>query len=51
MTDAPTHLSREESDALAKRRRARNLAVLAALLALTALFYAITVVRMGAHPA
>lgn len=30
-----------------KRLRGRNLAVLAALLALAALFYGITVVRMG----
>lgn len=32
----------------AKRLRGRNLAVLAALLALVALFYGITLVRMGA---
>ena len=50
MSKFPTHLSREDSDELAKRRRGRNIAVLVALLALTALFYAITVVRMGAHP-
>jgi hypothetical protein len=50
MSDFPPPLSREESDALIKRRRGRNIAVLVALLALTALFYAITVVRMGAHP-
>lgn len=50
MNDFLTHLSREDSAALAKRRRGRNIAVLIALLALTALFYAITVVRMGAHP-
>jgi hypothetical protein len=41
---------RQEADLRAKKLRGRNLAVLAALLALVALFYAITVVRMsGAH--
>ena len=40
----------QEADLRAKKLRGRNLAVLAALLALVALFYAITVVRMsGAH--
>ncbi|WP_434613098.1 hypothetical protein [Azospirillum sp. B2RO_4] len=38
---------RQEADLRAKKLRGRNLAVLAALLALVALFYAITVVRMG----
>jgi hypothetical protein len=51
MSPLPHNLTREESDALAKRRRGRNWAVLIALLALTALFYAITVARMGVHPA
>ena len=51
MSPLQHHLTREESNALAKRRRGRNIAVMVALLALTALFYAITVVRMGAHPA
>ncbi|WP_282189058.1 hypothetical protein [Azospirillum sp. SYSU D00513] len=32
-----------------KRLRGRNLAVLFALLALVALFYVITIVRMGGH--
>jgi hypothetical protein len=40
-------LSRSESDALARRRRARNWAMLIALLALCALFYAITLVKMA----
>jgi len=44
MTDEK--LSREDSEALAKRRRARNIAVFIALLALCALFYAITIVKL-----
>ncbi len=43
----PPSLSREESDALARRRRLRNRALLIALLALAALFYAITVAKMA----
>jgi hypothetical protein len=39
-------LSREESDTLAKRRRGRNIAMLIALLALSALFYLITLVKL-----
>jgi hypothetical protein len=42
----PAPLTRAESDALAKRRRGRNLALLLALLALAALFYAIAMVKM-----
>lgn len=38
---------RQEAVLRAKKLRGRNLAVLAALLALVVLFYAITVVRMG----
>lgn len=38
---------RQEADLRARKLRGRNLAVLAALLALVVLFYAITVVRMG----
>lgn len=38
---------RQEADLRARKLRGRNLAVLAALLTLVALFYAITVVRMG----
>ncbi|PWC85850.1 hypothetical protein TSH100_14865 [Azospirillum sp. TSH100] len=38
---------RQETELRAKKLRGRNLAVLAALLALVVLFYAITVVRMG----
>jgi hypothetical protein len=43
----PVPLTREESDALAKRRRGRNVALLVALLALAALFYAIAMVKMA----
>jgi len=35
---------------LHRRRRARNLALAGVLFALVALFYAITVVKMGAAP-
>ncbi|MCM8733827.1 hypothetical protein M5E06_06385 [Azospirillum sp. A1-3] len=53
LTDTRTSVEeqrRQEADLRAKKLRGRNLAVLAALLALVALFYAITVVRMsGAH--
>ncbi|ALG71778.1 hypothetical protein [Azospirillum thiophilum] len=38
---------RQEAALRAKKLRNRNLAVLAALLALVVLFYAITLVRMG----
>ena len=43
MTDK---LSREDSEALARRRRGRNIAMLIALLALCALFYLITLVKL-----
>ena len=46
MTNLPP-LSRAESDALAKRRRGRNIAMLIALLALALLFYAIAVVKLA----
>ncbi len=42
-------LTRAESDALARRRRGRNIALLVVLLALAALFYAIAMVKMS-HP-
>ncbi|WP_042442690.1 hypothetical protein [Azospirillum sp. B510] len=38
---------RQDAELRARKLRSRNLAVLAALLALVVLFYAITVVRMG----
>jgi hypothetical protein len=41
------HLSRDDSERVARRRRGRNWAMLIALLALCALFYAITVVKMA----
>ncbi len=43
------HLSRAESDALNRRRRGRNLAMLVALVAVVVLFYAISIVKL-AHP-
>ena len=48
MVELP-HLSREESDALAKRRKGRNMAMLIALVAVSVLFYAISMVKMSAH--
>jgi len=44
---APNPLTRAESDALTRRRRGRNIAMLIALLALSALFYAIAIVKLG----
>jgi hypothetical protein len=44
-------MSREDSDALTRRRRGRNLAMLVVLLAVAALFYAIAVVKMSVHGA
>jgi hypothetical protein len=46
MTEIP-HLSRAESDAIEKRRRGRNIALLVVLLALAGLFYAISIVKMS----
>jgi hypothetical protein len=47
MNDLPrTVLTEEESAALARRRRGRNIAMLIALLAFSALFYAITLVKL-----
>ncbi|WP_199445547.1 hypothetical protein [Acidisphaera rubrifaciens] len=43
---APDHLSRTDSDELARRRRGRNWAIFAVLVAVMVLFYAITVVKM-----
>jgi hypothetical protein len=43
----PKPLTPEESAALARRRRGRNIAMLIALLALSALFYAIAIVKLG----
>lgn len=44
-----SHLSRAESEALGRRRRGRNLAMLIGLVALAAIFYAIAMVKL-AHP-
>jgi len=46
MTESHDAPSREDHR---KRLRGRNIATLAALLALVALFYLITIVRMGGH--
>jgi hypothetical protein len=43
----PIQMSRAESDALAKRRRGRNVAMLLVLLAVALLFYAIAMVKMA----
>ncbi len=40
-------LSRVETEALRRRRRGRNLAMLVVLVAVVVLFYAITVVKMA----
>ncbi len=41
------HVTRDDSERFARRRRGRNWAMLIALVALCALFYAITVVKMS----
>jgi hypothetical protein len=43
----PDHLTRDDSEILARRRRGRNWAMLIALVALCVLFYAITLVKMS----
>jgi hypothetical protein len=40
-------LTRAESQVLARRRRGRNIAMLIALVAVAALFYAIAIVKLG----
>ena len=40
-------LSRAESDAVARRRRGRNWAMLIVLLAIVALFFAISIVKLS----
>ncbi len=45
----PPHLSRADSEALGRRRRGRNLALLAALIGLAALFYFISIAKLS-HP-
>jgi hypothetical protein len=39
-------LSRDDSDAIARRRRSKNLAMLAVLLGLVVLFYAISMTKL-----
>ncbi len=45
MNAEPGHLTRAESEIVRRRQRARNWAMLVALLAMAALFYAIAMVR------
>jgi hypothetical protein len=42
------NLSRDESRAMARRRRSRNLVMLVVLLGVAVLFYAIAIVKLGA---
>lgn len=46
MTENPPRLPPREADELRRRRRGRNWAIMLALFALAALFYAITIVKM-----
>jgi hypothetical protein len=46
---APPHLSREASLLLARRRRGRNLLLLAVLVGLIVLFYLLAIVKLS-HP-
>jgi hypothetical protein len=45
MNADPTHLTRAESEAIGRRRRGRNWALLVVLIAIALLFYAISMVR------
>jgi hypothetical protein len=45
MNTEPTHFTRAESDAIQRRRRGRNWALLLVLVAMALLFYAISMVR------
>jgi hypothetical protein len=47
MTPMPDHMTRDESERLARRRRGRNWAMLVALVLLVTLFYAIALVKMS----
>ncbi len=42
-------LTRAQSSELGRRRRGRNIALLVCLLALSALFYAIAIVKLSGH--
>jgi hypothetical protein len=46
MTQLP-HLTRAESELLARKRRGRNVAMLIALVAIAGLFYAIAIVKLS----
>jgi hypothetical protein len=48
-TFVPIVLTREQSAALARRRRGRNIAMLVALLAFSGLFFAITIVKLKGY--
>ncbi len=45
----PDHLSRAQSVEIGRRRRGRNWAMLVILVALAALFYAISIVKLFNH--
>lgn len=45
----PPRPTRLEAEEMVRRRRGRNVAMLVVLLALAALFFAITMVKMGVH--
>jgi len=47
VTERPESLSRAESEAVNRRRRARNWAIFIALALLCLLFYAITLVKLS----
>ena len=49
MVEPLPHLTEAESALIARRRRGRNWAMLGILAALSLLFYAITLVKMGQH--
>jgi hypothetical protein len=49
MNQAGHHSPRDTAKETARRRRARNWAMLAVLLGLSALFYAITIAKMKVH--
>lgn len=49
MEDFPPRPTREQGEEMVRRRRGRNIAMLVVLLALCALFFAITIVKMNAH--
>jgi hypothetical protein len=49
MTDEGPPLTRPQSDAVARTRRGRNWAMLAVLVSLALLFYALAFVKLGGH--